>query len=74
MVRVLYTLQKWSGSSSMTSQASQLKGWIKEILDGAMLSGFDGGLLHNYLNDANWFGEVSGTRIAHSDRLPDGCQ
>jgi len=60
MVRVLYTLQKWSGSSSMTSQASQLKSWIKEILDGAMLSGFDNGLLRNYLNDDSWFGEVSG--------------
>jgi rhamnogalacturonyl hydrolase YesR len=64
MVRVLHTLQKWSGSSSsMTSQASSLKSWIKEILDGAMLSGFDGGLLHNYLNDAGWFGEISGTAL-----------
>jgi hypothetical protein len=63
MVRVLHTLQKWSGSSSMTSEASQLKGWIKEILDGAMLSGFDNGLLHNYLNDASWFGEISGTAL-----------
>ena len=63
MVRVLHTLQKWSGSSSMTSQASQLKGWIKEILDGALLSGFDGGLLHNYLNDNSWFGEISGTAL-----------
>jgi hypothetical protein len=63
MVRVLHTLQKWTGSSSMTSQASQLKGWIKEILDGALLSGFNGGLLHNYLNDASWFGEISGTAL-----------
>ena len=63
MVRVLHTLQKWSGSSSMTSEASQLKGWIKEILDGALLSGFDNGLLHNYLNDAGWFGEISGTAL-----------
>ncbi|CZR61865.1 uncharacterized protein PAC_11762 [Phialocephala subalpina] len=63
MVRVLYTLQKWSGSSSMTSQASQLKSWIKDILDGALLSGFDGGLLHNYLNDGSWFGEISGTAL-----------
>jgi hypothetical protein len=47
----------------MTSQASQLKGWIKEILDGALLSGFNGGLLHNYLNDASWFGEISGTAL-----------
>ncbi|PVH72961.1 hypothetical protein DL98DRAFT_563348 [Cadophora sp. DSE1049] len=63
MVRVLHTLQKWSSSSSMTSQASQLKGWIKEILDGAMSSGVDGGLLRNYLNDNSWFGEISGTAI-----------
>ncbi len=64
MVRVLHTLQKWSGSSSsMSSQAGQLKSWIKEILDGAMLSGFDGGLLHNYLNDASWFGDISGTAL-----------
>ncbi|KAL6693521.1 hypothetical protein J3F84DRAFT_401419 [Trichoderma pleuroticola] len=64
MVRVLHTLQKWSGSSSsMTSQIGQLKGWIKEILDGAMLSGLDNGLLRNYLNDDSWFGETSGTAL-----------
>lgn len=63
MARVLHTLQKWSGSASMTSQAAQLKGWIQEILDGAMLSGSDDGLLRNYLNDAGWFGEVSGTAL-----------
>ncbi|KAI5456232.1 Six-hairpin glycosidase-like protein [Mariannaea sp. PMI_226] len=63
MVRVLHTLQKWSGSASMTSQAGQLKGWIKEILDGAMASGLDDGLLRNYLNDGSWFGEISGTAL-----------
>ncbi|KAH7329733.1 Six-hairpin glycosidase-like protein [Stachybotrys elegans] len=63
MVRVLHTLQKWSGSSSMTSQAGQLKSWIKEILDGAMGSSLDGGLLRNYLNDNSWFGEISGTAM-----------
>ncbi|KAH0527365.1 hypothetical protein TsFJ059_002373 [Trichoderma semiorbis] len=63
MVRVLHTLQKWSGSASMTSQASQLKGWIKEILDGAIQSSLDGGLLRNYLNDSSWFGEISGTAV-----------
>src|ERR1700733_12827258 len=59
MVRVLTTLQKWSGSSSMTAEATQLKGWIQEILDGAMESSLSGGLLLNYLNDASWFGEIS---------------
>ncbi|KAK4077877.1 CAZyme family GH105 [Trichoderma aggressivum f. europaeum] len=63
MVRVLHTLQKWSGSASMTSQANQLKGWIKEILDGAIQSSKDSGLLRNYLNDGSWFGEVSGTAV-----------
>ncbi|KAL7943805.1 Six-hairpin glycosidase-like protein [Trichoderma barbatum] len=63
MVRVLHTLQKWSGSASMTAQANQLKGYIKEILDGSMLSVPDNGLLRNYLNDFGWFGEVSGTAI-----------
>ncbi|KAL6881717.1 hypothetical protein HDV57DRAFT_497127 [Trichoderma longibrachiatum] len=65
MVRVLHTLQKWDVSSaSMTAEAAQLKGWIKEILDGAMQAGSDGGgLLRNYLNDASWFGEISGTAV-----------
>ncbi|OTA04512.1 hypothetical protein A9Z42_0050900 [Trichoderma parareesei] len=63
MVRVLHTLQKWSGSASMTAEAAQLKSWIKEILDGAMQAGSDGGLLRNYLNDASWFGEISGTAV-----------
>ncbi len=63
MVRVLHTLQKWSGSSSLTSEAGQLKTWIKEILDGAQQSGLDNGLLRNYLNDGSWFGEISGTAL-----------
>lgn len=63
MVRVLHTLQKWSGSASMISQATQLKGWIKEILDGAMQSSLDDSLLRNYLNDSSWFGEISGTSV-----------
>lgn len=63
MVRVLHTLQKWSGSSNMNTEIKQLKSWIKEILDGALLSGFDNGLLHNYLNDDGWFGEISGTAL-----------
>ncbi|KAK5656106.1 hypothetical protein OQA88_5245 [Cercophora sp. LCS_1] len=59
MVRVLHTLQKWSGSASMTAQATQLKGWIEEILDGSMLLGFDDGLLRNCLNDVSWFEAVA---------------
>lgn len=63
MVRVLYTLQKWSGSSGMNAEANKLKSWIKEILDGASFSGLDDGLLHNYLDDDSWFGEISGTAL-----------
>ena len=63
MVRVLHTIQKWSGSETMTDQAAQVKGWIKEIIDGAMLSELKDGLLLNYLNDASWFGEISGTAL-----------
>lgn len=47
----------------MTSEASQLKGWIKEILDSAVASSNDNGLLPNYLDDTSWFGEVSGTSL-----------
>lgn len=63
MTRVLHTLQKWPSSSSMTSQANNLRNWIQEILDGAMSAGSDGGLLRNYLDDSSWFGEVSGTAM-----------
>lgn len=64
MVRVLHTLQKWSGSRTLADEQGRLKAWIKEILDGALLSGReDLGLLRNYLNDGSWFGEVSGTAL-----------
>lgn len=63
MVRVLHTLQAWPRTRGMTTEINNLKTWIKEILDGAMLSGFDDGLLHNYLNKDDWFGEVSGTAL-----------
>ncbi|CEJ82139.1 hypothetical protein VHEMI02224 [[Torrubiella] hemipterigena] len=64
MTRVLHTLQKWPASSTvLQSQAGQLKGWIKEILDGAMRSGTDNGLLRNYLGDGSYFGEVSGSAL-----------
>lgn len=63
MTRVLHTLQKWPSSSSMSSQAGQLKSWIKEIFDGAIQSNTDNGLLRNYINDGSWFGEISGTSL-----------
>ncbi|KAJ6782467.1 hypothetical protein PWT90_04831 [Aphanocladium album] len=65
MVRVLHTAQKWSGSRDATrDEQAKLKTWIKEILDGAMLSHRDSnGFLRNYLNDDSWFGEASGTAL-----------
>lgn len=63
MIRVLNTLQKWTGSSGMTAEASELQGWIKEILDGTIALGSSNGLLRNYLNDGSWFGEISGTSL-----------
>jgi hypothetical protein len=64
MVRVLHTLQRWPASAStMSSQISSLKTWIQEILDCAMGSSMDAGLLRNYIGDSSWFGEISGTAI-----------
>lgn len=63
MVRVLHTLQKWTASSSLTSEAGQLKTWIKEILDGGLAAMVDDGLIRNYMNDDSWFGEISGTAL-----------
>lgn len=46
---------------------SDLTSWIQEILDGAIQSPADGGLLRNYLNDTtgdgHGFGEISGSSM-----------
>ena len=47
----------------MTGEADQLKSWIKEILDEAMRSNTDHGLLRNYLDDEDSFGEIAGTAL-----------
>jgi hypothetical protein len=43
----------------------RLKGYIKEIIDGAVAQdrGPANGLLQNYVDDETWFGEVSGTAM-----------
>lgn len=67
MVRVLATLQNWEGQNEVCStERAQLVGYIKEIIDGAMSSPLDKGLLRNYLNDTTWFGENSGTALLAS--------
>lgn len=40
--------------------------FICEILDAAILMPTDGGLLHNYLDDTTWFGEISGSALLAS--------
>jgi Glycosyl Hydrolase Family 88 len=77
MTRVLATVLKsglLSGVHRRGGQeaATQLGGYIKEILDGAIASPVDpeNGLLRNYLNDTSTdghgFGEISGTTLLAS--------
>ncbi|KAI5777194.1 hypothetical protein EDC01DRAFT_430315 [Geopyxis carbonaria] len=61
MARVLATVRAAKGDAD---DQAQLKTWIGEILRAAMDAGRgDRGLLRNYLDDAGWFGEVSGTAL-----------
>ncbi|KAF9254687.1 hypothetical protein L218DRAFT_885743 [Marasmius fiardii PR-910] len=73
MTRVLATVLKAPGSVVPSEgwrdgQVRKLTGWIKEIVDGAIHSDDDGGLLRNYLNetddsDGHGYGEISGTSL-----------
>ncbi|KDR72670.1 hypothetical protein GALMADRAFT_142965 [Galerina marginata CBS 339.88] len=70
MTRVLATVTKATTISNegWRQQAiTQLTGYIKEILDGALKASQDGGLLRNYLNDVSGdgmgFGEISGSSL-----------
>ncbi|KAJ6627444.1 hypothetical protein B0H10DRAFT_1941186 [Mycena sp. CBHHK59/15] len=70
MARVLATVMKapvaarasWRGTA-----IGDLTTWIQEILDGAIASPADGGLLRNYLDDTSGdghgYGEISGTNM-----------
>ena len=82
MTRVLGTVMKapqglfgrgYGGKGGMTKEEAvkDLGSWIKEILDGAMRTSMDGGLLRNYLDDpsdsdGHGYGEVSGTAMLAS--------
>jgi len=72
MTRVLATVTKAPEhlfESLLASKAQiieELTGYIQEIVDGALGSSFDGGLLRNYMNDDNSFGEISGTTLIAS--------
>ncbi|TFK25376.1 family 88 glycosyl hydrolase [Coprinopsis marcescibilis] len=67
MARVLATVLKAPMELSWRdSAATELSWFIREILDGAMNSPADNGLLRNYLNDVEspvGFGEVAGTSL-----------
>lgn len=75
MTRVLGTVMKApAGLFSRYEREEAVKDlstWIKEILDGAMRVGMDGGLLRNYLDDpsdedGHGYREVSGTALLAS--------
>ncbi|KAJ2919020.1 hypothetical protein MD484_g1446, partial [Candolleomyces efflorescens] len=70
MTRVLATVMKAPVAATNTTwqqgAITQLSGYIKEILDGAMASSHDGGLLRNYYQDVGGprgFGEISGSSL-----------
>lgn len=66
MLRVLATISKAPITRSWESERQMLKGYIKEILDGAIaipVQPDQNGLLRNYLDNETWFGEVSGTAM-----------
>jgi rhamnogalacturonyl hydrolase YesR len=64
MTRVLGTINAWAGLPDQAALAATIAGYIKEILDGARgASRDDAGLLLNYMNDATWFGDASGTAL-----------
>lgn len=75
MTRILATVIKAPHSLFATKKDTQWKsgaidsltGWIKEILDGAINSPMENGLLRNYLNDisgdGHGFGEISGSTL-----------
>ncbi|KAL0069462.1 hypothetical protein AAF712_003495 [Marasmius tenuissimus] len=69
MTRVLATVMKAPEyivpSDYRETVIAELTVWIKEILDAAMGSTPDQGLLPNYLNDdgGHWFGEISGSSL-----------
>jgi rhamnogalacturonyl hydrolase YesR len=64
MSRVLATLRKSKFDAETKDEQIRLVGLIKEILDGAIKLDVDESeLLRNYLDDASWFGEISGTSL-----------
>lgn len=65
MARVLATVMKWRTTRDWKDEQAQLKGYILELLNGALASPRDPAnmLLRNYLNDETYSGEAAGTAI-----------
>jgi len=64
MARVLATLRKSRYNKDTKEEQDLLIGLIKQILDGVIALDVDSSkLLRNYLNDASWWGEISGTSL-----------
>ena len=66
MVRVLATMKAWGPTSgeSFGEERRMLADSVKKVVDGIMAVDDDGsGLLRNYLDDREWFGDVSGTAL-----------
>ncbi|KAF9457817.1 hypothetical protein BDZ94DRAFT_1174858 [Collybia nuda] len=70
MARVLATVMRAPVAQNATwrqNAIDDLTWWITEILDGAMASSMDGGLVRNYMNKmdttAGGFGEISGSAL-----------
>lgn len=73
MSRVLATMQKSGFNDQTKDEQGTLTELIKKIIDGAIKldaeNSDDSGLLRNYLNDASWFGEISGTSLIAATAL-----
>jgi len=65
MARVLATMTKWKTTRGWEDEQARLKGYILELLNGALASPRDPAnkLLRNYLNDETYSGEVAGTAL-----------
>ncbi|KAG6896117.1 hypothetical protein C0993_008745 [Termitomyces sp. T159_Od127] len=73
MTRVLATVMKAPVAQNVTWRSEaihDLTQWIMEILEGAVASSLDGGLVRNYLDDddpsGHGFGEISGSSMLAS--------
>ncbi|KIY68255.1 hypothetical protein CYLTODRAFT_421760 [Cylindrobasidium torrendii FP15055 ss-10] len=63
MARVLASFLHGAAAPQTPSALADIEQWIKNILDAAMKVPVDDGLLPNYFDGGDWFGETSGTAL-----------